>query len=129
MDKYYSIVEESALRRNLTFTITKAYISDLFEVQGGKCALSGLPIHLASSYKNFRDGGCTASLDRIDSLRGYEKGNVQWVHKYVNLMKVNLLQSSFLGLCALVAAHNDANPISAEELEDHSMEHKKKRAR
>jgi hypothetical protein len=26
-------------------------------------------------------------MDRIDSNKGYVEGNVQWVYKYVNLMK------------------------------------------
>lgn len=45
----------------------------------------------------------TASLDRIDSSRGYVEGNVQWVHKDVNFMKQALSQERFVELCTLVA--------------------------
>lgn len=44
----------------------------------------------------------TASLDRIDSSKGYIKGNIQWVHKDINKMKNNYNQAYFINLCALV---------------------------
>lgn len=43
------------------------------------------------------------SLDRIDSSRGYEVGNVQWVTKYVNWAKNDLSQEDFINLCIAVA--------------------------
>ena len=44
----------------------------------------------------------TASLDRIDSSKGYIKGNVQWVHKEFNKMKLDLLDKEFIDICKLV---------------------------
>ena len=44
----------------------------------------------------------TASLDRIDQNKGYEIGNVQWVHKDVNLMKMYLDEKYFIGLCGKI---------------------------
>jgi hypothetical protein len=54
----------------------------------------------------------TASLDRIDSLVGYIKGNVQWVHKDVNVSKMDFDESYFRQLCAAVTAHaGQHNPV------------------
>lgn len=44
----------------------------------------------------------TASLDRIDSSKGYVEGNVQWVHKDVNYIKQDLEESYFKKLCKLI---------------------------
>lgn len=51
---------------------------ELFLKQRGKCALTGEDLKLG--YKNNQ----TASLDRIDNSIGYEKNNIQWVHKDIN---------------------------------------------
>mgnify|MGYP003351787189 CR=1 FL=1 len=69
------------------------YLNDLFIEQQGKCKLSGIEISLP---KKWNDKNYTASLDRIDSDKGYEKGNVQWVHKHINVMKNIFPQELFL---------------------------------
>lgn len=74
--------------KKVSITIEQAW--ELFEKQKGICALSGIEI----SFKKK-----TASLDRIDSSKDYELGNIQWVHKHVNLMKNKLDQDYFIDLC------------------------------
>ena len=37
--------------------------------------------------RNTDNNNDSISLDRIDSSKGYEENNVQWVHKDINLMK------------------------------------------
>ena len=86
-------------RTRIQFSITIEYIWKLWEKQGGKCSLSGLPIELPRT--NAVRG--TASLDRVRSDVGYVSGNVQWVHKDVNMMKRNLEQSHFIEMCEAVA--------------------------
>lgn len=66
------------------FTITKEYIIDLYNNQYGLCNMTNLPIFFNISGL---DEIPTASLDRIDSNKGYIEGNVHWVHKTINLMK------------------------------------------
>ena len=52
----------------------------------------------------------TQSLDRIDSTKGYTIDNVQWVHKYINLMKHQLTQQQFIDFCKKVVEHtNDSD--------------------
>lgn len=49
-----------------------------------------------------RGSKSNASLDRIDSLKGYAEGNVQWVHKTVDQMKWNLSQEELVKWCRLI---------------------------
>ena len=48
----------------------------------------------------------TASIDRIDSKSGYIEGNIQWVHKFINSMKLDHTQEEFIKLCKAVVNHN-----------------------
>ena len=89
-------------RRKLELTITKEYAWELFQKQNGKCALTGMLLTI-----NYRGEDHTASLDRIDSGKGYIEGNVQWIHKHINLMKNKLDQDYFIKLCKLVAKGNE----------------------
>ena len=45
----------------------------------------------------------TASLDRKDSRKGYIKGNVQWLHSDINLMKQGIEQEKFIDMCRLIS--------------------------
>ena len=87
-------------RRPIELAITIQQAWELFLAQGRKCALSGEPI--AFPRINAEKG--TASLDRIDSNLGYVLGNVQWVHKDVNIMKNKFDQDYFIGLCVKIAS-------------------------
>lgn len=97
---HWNGMRTSAAIRNMVFDITIEYAWDLYERQGRKCALSGVPIRFPSNRKTC-DG--TASLDRIDSSEGYTITNVQWVHRNINHMKWDLSQSDFIDFCHLVA--------------------------
>lgn len=97
----WGVIRSGAIRRNLDFDITMEYAWEIYERQGGKCALSGVPIPFASN-RATNDG--VASLDRIDSSEGYVKGNIQWLHESVNRMKWDLPQSEFIDYCHRVAA-------------------------
>ena len=94
----------SAKQRNLEFKITMEYAWKLFLKQNRKCALSGETLTFQSK-SGMSDG--TASLDRIDSSKGYTKNNVQWVHKNVNFMKQEYSTARFLEWCKLICLHNN----------------------
>lgn len=85
------------------FTVTQAYAWELFLAQNRRCALTGLPLSFTTSGVRGTPGSRgDASLDRIDSSRGYVEGNLQWVHKDINLMKRDHTQEKFIELCRLV---------------------------
>lgn len=102
----YSRLKRQAANRNIDFGVTKEYVWDLFEQQNGLCAVSGLPIELVPTYYIKKGKTQTASLDRIDSSRGYVEGNVQWVHKDVNVMKNGYNSDYFIKICKAIADKN-----------------------
>lgn len=91
----------SASRRPKLVLISIQQAWDQFELQGGKCALTGLALSFGSSLQH---GSRTASLDRIDSNGEYTIDNIQWVHKDVNIMKNRFDQGYFISLCRMIAA-------------------------
>lgn len=99
----WSNTRKNARVRRILFKITIAYAWALYERQGQRCALTNLPLAFTKTNKRWTTH--TASLDRIDSAKGYVEGNVQWVHKDVNRMKRDFPQERFLEVCRSVAAH------------------------
>ena len=72
------------------------YMMEIYNGQKGKCALSGREM----TYKR----GCgnvptNISIDRIDSSKGYVKGNIQLVCRIVNLIKNEWAQEEFINFC------------------------------
>jgi len=65
-------------------TITLDQTLNLWDKQGGRCAISDMP--MTYEFNNPR----TISLDRVDSNAGYTPINTQLVCKWVNLAKNNL---------------------------------------
>jgi hypothetical protein len=86
----------------LKWSLTSEHLWNLFLKQERKCALSGVEIYFSKRCKPTKDDPQTASLDRIDSSKGYIRGNVQWVHKYVNNMKMSLSEETLLDYCAKI---------------------------
>ena len=103
---YYTTLRRGALKRKLDFVVTKEYLWNLYLKQDKKCALTGLDIHFVRDRSSQRSSAQTASLDRIDSSKGYIEGNVQWVHKTINIMKWHIEQKHFIEMCQKVAAHS-----------------------
>lgn len=90
--RYYNSIISGAKSRNIEVKISLEYIINLLNQQDFKCALSGLKIELSDKLYSKR----TASLDRIDSSKSYEDGNVQWVHRDINEMKWDLDEKDFM---------------------------------
>jgi hypothetical protein len=97
---FWKQYEWSAKTRKLLFTVTIKDAWKIFQKQKGCCAFTGLKLTFP---KDARDITSNASLDRIDSSKGYEKDNIQWVDKRINFMKYTLCTSEFIELCKLVA--------------------------
>lgn len=62
------------------------YLKSLWDLQCGICPYSGIKLTLPT-YKNNNDYFTTASLDRIDSSKGYIRGNVQFIALPINYLK------------------------------------------
>lgn len=124
---FYNYFRLTAKKRNIPWDVSIEYLWQLAESQQKKCALSGLDIVFPTitgagggfemdikTLTKMRLGSGmveAASLDRIDSDKGYIEGNVQWVCKWINIMKNGLDNDEFVHLCHLVALrHADPEP-------------------
>jgi len=105
----YQSAKTSAKARNHEFAITGEYMDDLFEKQNKKCPYSGVELTFT---KWGSDDSGTASLDRIDSSKGYIEGNVQWIHKRINIMKNNMDEKELFYWCNLISKNH---PIKIDE--------------
>lgn len=94
---YFSQIKLNAKTRKLKFNLTINYLDWLLQDQNFKCYLSGISIGLDNK---------TASLDRIDSSKGYIKSNVAWCHKDINRIKSNFSNEYFKNLCTKVHLFN-----------------------
>ena len=90
---YLNTIKANAKKRKIEFCVTLEYLWDLFIKQDRKCAISGVNIEFKAIRRDYET---TASLDRIDSSKGYVEGNLQWVHKDVNFMKQELSDEKFI---------------------------------
>jgi hypothetical protein len=74
-----------ARRDGRPFTIERSHVRVMFEEQGGRCAVSSLPFSL---HKTVRRAAApfAPSIDRIDSQKGYEHGNVRLVCCAINML-------------------------------------------
>ena len=98
---YLMGLKSSAGKRGIPFLVGVEYLESIYEKQGRRCALTGARLNMGEA--NASMSAMTASVDRIDSMLPYEEGNVQWVHKLVNVMKWNIGQQDFINICHAVA--------------------------
>jgi hypothetical protein len=90
--------KKRARNDNLSFELDNAYVTSLWEQQEGKCAKTGVELG------RIGDKWLSPSLDRIDPLQGYIKGNVQWTCWRYNDAKSNMSDDSFTSMCLAIAA-------------------------
>lgn len=96
---YVSGLKHGAKIRNIYYdpSITAQYLYELFLKQDKKCAITGEEIDLTKD----------ASVDRIDSAKGYIKDNIWWVKKDINKMKLDFPLPIFIELCEKVIANKE----------------------
>lgn len=101
--KWYSY-KRNAIKRSIEFNVSIEYAWSIYLAQNRQCAITKMPI---SFWENATDRQATASLDRIDNSKGYIEGNIHWVHKKVNQIKMDMSLNDFIDLCKLVAKQNE----------------------
>lgn len=106
---FVSRIKHAAVRKSRTidFDLSFKYLDELWIYQKGMCAYTNEKLWFGRSrvYGN-------ASLDRIDSSLGYIEGNVQFVHKDVNIMKWDLSNRRFLEICEKITENRRKNEHS-----------------
>lgn len=99
-DEYtdFKTLYRSAKKRGKEFDLDLPYLKELWESQNGKCVITGVDLNLSScGNKNYQ-----ASLDRIDSNKGYIKGNVRYTSVSINWLKSNFDDNhlyEFMDIC------------------------------
>lgn len=105
---FYNVIVRAANGRKSRSNIIKKinidlkYIWNLFLKQNKKCIYTNIELTFPKKSTNKEYVKSTASLDRIDSSKGYVKGNVQWVHKDINKMKNIYSHEYFVNMCKLI---------------------------
>lgn len=90
--RYYVIKSKSKERidRYGEPDITVEYLKEIWDKQGGKCPYTGLELKIPRNTQGHNiktDSLMKASLDRVDSGKGYVQGNVEFVCIGINLLK------------------------------------------
>jgi hypothetical protein len=86
------------------FDLTIEDLKEIWERQNGKCPYTGWMLELPN-YKTAKTPK-TASLDRIDSSRGYVKDNVQFVSVMANYAKCDFSENEMREFCNVIAENS-----------------------
>lgn len=110
----WNIYKTNARKKGLEFSINSEYAYLVYESQNKKCVYTGWEIDFGKILKV--DGkkivvDKTASMDRINNNIGYVEGNIQWVHKHVNLMKNSHSEEYFLEICKAITERRSENEV------------------
>lgn len=89
---------KSAISRGYDWEITIEDVATLYELQAGRCALTGWNIGWSEQKWDH-----TASIDRIENNAGYTISNIQLVHKSVNMARGTMSVDTFIEMCVAVA--------------------------
>jgi hypothetical protein len=117
---YVKRIQYEATQRDLEYSITLKDLYIKYTEQQGKCAISGIELQMPvvnlyryEKGKTFLNSkNFTASLDRIDSSKGYVVGNVQWVHKDINKLKMDLPEERFFQLIKEIYEFKQLDKVS-----------------
>ena len=88
---------------NTASQLTVEAVLEIWERQDGKCALTGVPMtHINGQGRVMTN----ASIDRIDTERGYEVGNIRLVCTAINYMRNAMDDDELIKWCRAVVAHH-----------------------
>lgn len=88
-----SAAKKRSKKNNLKFNLTKEYLESIYP-KNNICPL----LNIALDWDSDPNHSSTPSLDRIDSSKGYIKGNVQWISWRANSLKKDATPDELLML-------------------------------
>lgn len=100
---YFNQIYKGAIRRSFSFDITIEDIWSQYMKQDRRCNLTNIPVQFYRRGKNKPVNANTASVDRVDSTKGYSIDNIQIIYAPINVMKMSLSQDEFICFCNMVA--------------------------
>lgn len=92
----------NAKKTDREFDITAEQVHELWKKQGGLCALTHLPMQHHPAYSDMN-----ASIDRIDSSKGYSLDNIQLVCWRVNEMKNDQAEPQLIWWARVLVANDE----------------------
>lgn len=98
--KYYM---KLVRQRYKEYNITLVDLHNQWELQKGICPYSGIKLILSTHSKIEKNPIYSASVDRIDSSKGYTKDNIQFTSRAINHMKGQMSHEDTLLLCNLIS--------------------------
>jgi hypothetical protein len=98
-------------KRNKDIDVTIDDLKEQWEKQNGICVFSGIQLILSSHSKIKKNPIYSASLDRIDSSKGYIKGNIQWISRAINFMKSDMSDEMVNELIEILVEHKKRSHI------------------
>ena len=109
----FRYVLRAARQRFKEFNITIEDLKEIWYKQQGICPYSGVNLQMRTYTKGFKCNDIyAASLDRIDSSKGYVVGNIQFVSKAMNYCKNTLSDSEMKELIKIISTNYNNSHIS-----------------
>ena len=99
MNRAFTLAKYRAKKNGCVFELDLAFMSELYERQGRKCAYSGRVLQRITGHPD------VLSIDRVDNSCGYTKANVVLVSAQVNSAKSALSMTEFVRLAREVTEH------------------------
>jgi hypothetical protein len=98
---WFKRFERNAINRDIEWDITLDDVADMFELQGGLCALTNVDISFPT---HGHAAQCPASIDRLNNKKGYTVNNIQLTLGAVNMMRGSYSVEQFIEVCKKVAS-------------------------
>ncbi len=110
--------QKSAGRKQVEHSITLQNLKDQWDHQNGVCPITGWQLILPKNSNGWYGDRSLkrASLDRKDSDKGYEIGNIQFISVMANLAKNNYSDTELIGFCKAVAQYHDVPRIMDRDI-------------
>lgn len=109
---FMKVIKQRSIRNGRNrkeYNIDLPYLKKLWKEQDGVCPLTGwelvLPKH-SCVWDNTKNKIYRASLDRIDSDKGYNKGNVRFISVMANYCKNDFTDKEVILFCESVIKNN-----------------------
>ena len=104
-EKKFNYFLRNCRKRYKECTITLQDLKEQWDKQNGICPYSGISLTIPTYKKNHCNPIYNASVDRIDSTKGYIPGNIQFVSTCINYMKNTMSDSDTRLMCKHIAEH------------------------
>lgn len=100
---HFRAIQSRSREKGHEINVTMDDLIEQWNTQKGICEFSGIELILSSYSKIIKDPIYSASLDRIDSNKGYIKGNIRWISRSINWMKNEMSDEMTWKLCELIS--------------------------